>query len=274
MKNFISPAELDQLDDVIILDVRQSLTEPEYGIMEYKKEHLRGAFYLNLETDLSGPATEESGNHPLPEREVLKEKLQSIGATNESIFVIYDEGSNFTAGRAWFVLKYFGLEKVYVLNGGIQAAKKDGYAMSDERPREKQSYIELSPREDLLASYEEVLALSKEPREDSVVIDARSQARYLGLEEPLYAIPGHIPNAVNLEYTGNFDSEGKLLSRDELEKRFAPYAQAKDIILSCGSGVTACANFIAMDEVGLKPRLYVGSYSQWLKKGNKVVQGS
>ena len=273
MRNFISPAELDQLDEVIVLDVRQNLTEPEYGIREYEKEHIRGAFYLNLETDLSGPVTEESGNHPLPELEALKEKLESIGATNDSIFVIYDEGTNFTAGRAWFVLKYYGLEKVYVLNGGFKAAKKAGTTMSTQRPREKQSYIELSPRADLLASYEDVLAYSKAPAETTVLIDSRSNIRFIGQEELLYPVAGHIPNAINLEYTRNFTEDGTLLPVEELNDRFAALAQMKDIIVSCGSGVTACSNIIAMDEIGLNPRLYVGSYSQWLKKGNKAVQG-
>lgn len=273
MRNFISPAELDQLDEVIVLDVRQNLTEPEYGIREYEKEHIRGAFYFNLETDLSGPVTKESGNHPLPELEALKEKLESIGATNDSIFVIYDEGTNFTAGRAWFVLKYYGLEKVYVLNGGFKAAKKAGTTMSTARPREKQSYIELSPREDMVASYDEVLAHSLAPAEDTVLIDSRSNARFIGQEEQLYPIAGHIPNAINLDYTENFTADGELLSTEALKSRLAELTEIKDIIVSCGSGVTACSNFIAMDEVGLKPRLYVGSYSQWLKKGNKAAQG-
>lgn len=274
MKNFINPAELDQLDEVIILDVRHNLTNPEYGIAEYEKEHLRGAYYLNLETDLAGPITKDSGNHPLPAQADLTEKLERIGATNESIFVVYDEGANFTAGRAWFVLKYYGLENVYVLNGGFKAAKEYGYAMSVEHPREKQSYIELSPREDMLASYEEVLAYSQNPADETVLIDSRSNPRFIGQEELLYPIAGHIPNAINLEYTGNFDEDGKLLSEEDLAKRFEAIAQLKNIIVSCGSGVTACSNIIAMDEIGLNPRLYVGSYSQWLKKGNKAAQGN
>lgn len=273
MRNFISPEELDLLDEVIILDVRQDLSDPAYGIEEYEKEHLRGAYYLNLETDLAGPVTADSGNHPLPDPEELKEKLERIGAANDSVFVIYDEGSNFTAGRAWFVLKYFGLEKVYVLNGGIQEARKAGYAMSTLRPREKHSYLELTPNDDMLASYEEVLEFSGHPTEDTVLIDSRANARFTGKEENLYPVAGHIPNAINLEYTGNYGEDGKLLPDEELKARFAAIADKKNIIVSCGSGVTACANLIAMDEAGLKPRLYVGSYSQWLKKGNKVAQG-
>ncbi len=273
MKNFMNPAELDQLDEVIILDVRQSLQDPEYGICEYEKEHLRGAYYLNLDADLSGPVTNDSGNHPLPTQKALTDKLEQIGATNESLFVVYDEGINFTAARAWFVLKYFGLEKVYVLNGGFKAAKEAGYAMSTEHPRAKQSYIELSPNESMVASYEEVLAYSTNPDKETVLIDSRQNSRFTGEEETLYPIAGHIPHAINLEYTGNYDDFGKLLADEELASRFEPFAQKKNLILSCGSGVTACSNFIAMDEVGLDPRLYVGSYSQWLKKGNKAAQG-
>lgn len=270
MKNFITPDQLDQLDDVVIFDVRHDFQDLNYGPKEYEKEHLLGAFYLSMETDLSGRETQESGRHPLPEPEDFKKVLESAGATNDSVFVVYDDGSNATAPRAWFVLKYFGLEKVYVLDGGFKAAKEAGYEMSQEVPKAQKKLIELSPRKELLADYEEIRSHSEHPDDDKVLIDARSAERFLGKEEPLYDKAGHIPNAVNLPYQGNLSEEGTLLPENQLKERFSALEGKKDIILSCGSGVTACAHFIALDELGYEPRLYVGSYSQWLKKGNKV----
>lgn len=270
MKNFINPEELDQLDEVILIDVRQDLQDPEYGPKAYAREHLHNAFYLNLEKDLSGEVTAHTGNHPLPSAGRLAGKLENMGATNDSFFVVYDEGSNFTAGRAWFVLKYFGLEKVYVLNGGYQEAVRAGLKTSDEVPEAQKSYIELTPNSEMVASYEEIVKYADDPQEGTVLVDSRSGERFRGEEEPLYDIAGHIPNAVNYFYEENYDDDGRLLADEVLEERFADLKDKRNIIVSCGSGVTACANYIVMDEIGLDPRLFVGSYSLWLKKGNRV----
>ena len=270
MKNFITPEELDQLDNVILIDVRQDLLDPAYGPRVYAEEHLHNAFYLSLEEDLSGPVTDETGNHPLPGLGKLTARLESMGATNDSLFVLYDEGTNFTAPRAWFVLKYAGLEKVYVLEGGLPAAKSYGMATTDEIPKAQKSLIELSANREMVAEYDEFKAWSANRGEGTVLIDSRSGERFRGEEEPLYAVAGHIPGAVNYYYMDNYDENGFLLDDTALTERFSPLADQKDIIVSCGSGVTACANYIVLDELGYAPRLYVGSYSQWLKKGNEV----
>lgn len=270
MKNFITPAEMEQLDEVILIDVRQDLTDPEYGPRTYAEGHLHNAFYLNLETDLSGPVTSESGNHPLPGLNRFKATLEAMGATNDSFFVIYDEGANFTAPRAWFVLKYFGLENVFVLEGGLKAALDHGLKLTQALPHVQKSYLELSANEGLLADYEEIRTWTQGQSADQVLIDSRSGERFCGEIEPLYAKAGHIPGAVNFYYLDNFETSGRLKDEAELRRRFAPLRGKKDIIVSCGSGVTACANYIILDELGFTPRLYVGSYSQWLKKGNEV----
>lgn len=270
MKNFINPDELDQLDNVILIDVRQDLQDPTYGPKAYAKEHLHKAFYLNLDEDLTGEITENTGNHPLPSLSQIQNKLEEMGANNESVFVFYDEGFNFTAPRGWFILKYFGLEKVFVLNGGFKAAVDYGYKTSQEVPKAQKSYIELSANQEMLASYDEIVEYAKNPHEEMVLIDSRSAERYRGEIEPLYDKAGHIPNAVNYFYGDNYTEEGIKKPDEELKERFSDLTQKQDIVVSCGSGVTACANYIVLDEIGLKPRLYNGSYSLWLKKGNEV----
>lgn len=270
MKNFITPAEMEQLDEVILIDVRQDLTDPAYGPKTYAQGHLHNAFYLNLEADLSGEVTADTGNHPLPGLKRFKAALEAMGATNESFFVIYDEGSNFTAPRGWFVLKYFGLENVFVLEGGLSAALEHGMKLTQALPHAQKSYIELSANEGFLADYDEIKAWTKDPSPDRVLIDSRSGERFRGEVEPLYDKAGHIPGAVNYYYGDNFEDTGRLKDESELRRRFSPLRGKKDIIVSCGSGVTACANYIILDELGFSPRLYVGSYSQWLKKGNEV----
>ena len=270
MKNFINPDELEQLDNVILIDVRQDLQDPEYGPKVYADEHLHNAFYLNLEEDLSGEINQDTGSHPLPSLNQIQKKLEEMGASNDSVFVFYDEGSNFTAPRGWFILKYFGLEKVFVLNGGYKGALEYGMKTSQEVPKAQKSYIELSANQEMLASYDEIVEYAKNPREGTVLIDSRSAERYRGEIEPLYDKAGHIPKAVNYFYGDNYTAEGLKKSDEELTERFAELKDKKDVIVSCGSGVTACANFIILDEIGLEPRLFNGSYSLWLKKGNTV----
>ncbi len=253
------------------MDVRFDFTDPEAGRKQYLQGHLRGAFYLDLNNDLSSRPTGTSGNHPMPEPYQLKRRLEALGISNDSLVVVYDDGSNSVAGRAWFVLKHLGLERVRVLKGGYAWARRAGLAVTKEIPEAPGAgLIEVRPDDSLLASYEEVLAHSRGPREGTVLVDSRSQPRYEGREEHLYAVAGHIPGAENLPFSSAYDDEGRLLPAPELSQLFARFKDKADIILSCGSGVSAAANFIAMDEVGLTPRLYIGSYSQWLEKGNEV----
>ena len=143
--------------------------------------------------------------------------------------------------------------------------------------KEKKGEIYLEENPYLLATYEEVLdhsknkslAMTNEKVKEKILLDSRTHERYLGHVEPLYDIAGHIPSSYSYFFGDNFDDEGKIKDLDQIKERFEKLA-GKDIIVSCGSGVTACANLIAMDEVGIPARLYNGSYSQWIKLGNPV----
>lgn len=265
MKNFIDPRQLPELNQPILIDVR---TDP----AAYGASHIAGAYYLHLEKDLSGVVDEFSGNHPLPEIEDFKKKLEAMGGRNDSVFVIYDGGDNFTAGRAWWLLKYFGLESVFVLNGGFNQALQSGISMSNEVPPPKPGKLVLTGGHMPTTEYEDVLTYSQNPKPGEVLIDSRSHDRYIGKSEPLYATAGHIPNAKHLFYLDPYHPDGTIKAPEELEALFRKFS-GQEITLSCGSGVTACSNLIAMDEIGLSPALYVGSYSQWLKRGNAVARG-
>lgn len=268
LKNFIEAKDVKSIENPIILDVRTSLTDDEYGIGEYRKGHVEGAYFLDLEKDLSGEVTKESGNHLLPKLEDFKNALEQTGATNDSTFIIYDAGDNFTAGRMWFLLKYFGLENAFVVNGGLKALEEAGFNLVKEDTIKREGKLDLKENEELLASFDEVKEFSKTKPHDKVLIDSRGHDRYLGKNETLYPKAGHIPGAKSYFFMENYEN-GKVKNEEELNKRFNEIKN-KDIIVSCGSGVTACANFIAMDEIGLKPRLFVGSYSQWIKNGEEI----
>ncbi len=265
MKNFIDPRQLPELNQPILIDVRSDRAA-------YDTAHLAGAYYLQLEEDLSGVPDDLSGKHPLPNLADLQPKLEAMGAGNDSTFVLYDGGDNFTAGRGWWLLKYFGLESVFVLNGGFNQALQSGISMSNEIPPPIPGKLVLTGGHMPTTEYEAVLAYSQNPKPGEVLIDSRSHDRFIGAVEPLYEIAGHIPNARNLFYLDPYHPDGTIKAPEELQALFGKFSGQK-ITLSCGSGVTACSNLIAMDEIGLSPALYVGSYSQWLKRGNAVARG-
>ncbi len=266
MKNFIEPEGLKDLKEYIILDLRKDK-------VDYEKDHLEKAYYFNLDEDLSDVPDENTGKHPLPKRKVFEDKLRKTGAGNDSVFVLYDGGDNYSAPRGWFVLKYFGVDNVYVLHGGYKKALEYGLKKTDSVPSEKNGDITLSEGNLPTVDYEVILEHSINPIKDTILVDSRANERFLGNVEPLYDVAGHIPNSKNIFYMDPYKEDGTLKSLEELKSIFKKTEGFNNIILSCGSGVSACANFIAMDEIGMEPKLYVGSYSQWLKKGNEVAKG-
>ncbi len=279
MKNFIEAKDIKTIENPIIIDARKA-QEDRSSLDIYKDGHLEGAFYFDTEKDMASVETKTSGAHPIPKIEDFKASLERTGATKNSHFVIYDDGTNTTGPRLWFLLKYFGIEKVQLVNGGYPAIKIAGLKITREVTNEKKGEIHLQENPSLLATYEEVLdhsknksvAMTNEKVKGKILLDSRTHERYLGLEEPLYNIAGHIPSSYSYFFGDNFDEEGKIKGLDQIKERFGKLA-GKDIIVSCGSGVTACANLIAMDEVGIPARLYNGSYSQWIKLGNPVDKG-
>ncbi len=269
MKNFIEVTDLKTIENPVIIDVRTIPGEPDKGYEEYINGHLKDAYYMDLEKDLSSQPVPGSGNHPFPEPEKFRKKLESFGADNDSTFIIYDNGDNYSAGRLWFLLKYFGLQNIFVINGGMKSIMAEGIPLTGNIPDSKKGNLKFKEHPEMLAEYEEVEEFSKNPESTKALIDARSRERYLGNEENLYAKAGHIPGAESYFFGDNYGEDGKLKSSEFLKERFENL-EGRDIIVSCGSGVTACGNIIAMDEVGLNPRLFIGSYSQWLNRGNDV----
>ena len=109
------------------------------------------------------------------------------------------------------------------------------------------------------------------------VLDARAGERYRGEVEPIDPVAGHIPGAVSAPSGGNVDANGRFLPLDQLRARFAALgipANGKPVVTSCGSGVVACHNALAMRHAGLPdPILYAGSYSDWTRSGMPVATG-
>lgn len=252
-------------------DCRFDLADPSAGRRAYDRNHIPGAVYFDLETDLSGPAGQGRGRHPLPDLEEFGLKLGKAGIGEGVCVVCYDDGDGAMAARLWWMLRYLGHDGAAVLDGGYKAWLGSGLPVTAEVPKPLARSFVPRPRPELAATMEEVRAMSAAGR--GVLIDCRAPERYRGEVEPLDPVAGHIPGARNLPWMDNLDPSGRFRSRDELVRRFEQLDGQDPIVLYCGSGVTACVNLLAMAQAGIraKPKLYVGGFSQWCSVPENAV---
>jgi thiosulfate/3-mercaptopyruvate sulfurtransferase len=273
----VAPAWVkEHLEDknVRIIDCRFSLGNPEAGLKEYRESHIPGAVFFDLEKDLSSPAGIHGGRHPLPDIDELTSKLESAGINNETILVAYDAKEGAFSSRFWWVLKYFGHSQVYILDGGYQAWTDSGYPVNDFVMTFDTSEYTPSINHDMVATYQEVKGASLK-KDGAVLIDSRERKRYLGIEEPIDRVAGHIPNSINKPWMDVFDN-GFCRPLSQQEMRFSEIDKDKEIIVYCGSGITATPNFAALKKAGYRHvKLYAGSYSDWVSyEENPVSQGN
>ncbi|MBB5323045.1 thiosulfate/3-mercaptopyruvate sulfurtransferase [Anoxybacillus tepidamans] len=266
MKHIVSPQWLvDRLydDHVRIIDCRFYLGNPSRGINEYIHDHIPCAFYFDLEKDLSGPVQTHGGRHPLPPFNEFVAKLSAAGIDEKTTVVAYDDQDGAMAARFWWLLRYLGHSHVYVLDGGYTKWKEAGYPTTEEIVTvEERTFVPVY-QPSLLATVEDVRQAVEQAT--AVLIDSREHKRYLGVEEPIDRVAGHIPSAKNMFWKDSLTAAGYWKQPREQEKRFASIPKQERIIVYCGSGVTACPNVLALLEAGYtNVQLYVGSWSDWI----------
>ncbi|WP_174615637.1 sulfurtransferase [Virgibacillus ihumii] len=257
--------------DTVIVDVRFQLTDDEAGRKEYLAGHIPTAVYLDLDKDLSGKAAKHGGNHPLPDMETFTAKISHIGIDNDTTVVVYGKDNDMFAGRLWWLLQYVGLEKVYLLEGGYDEWVRKGYDISTDIPRLEAATFNPAIQENEAVDIEYV----KEKLDDksAILIDSRGKDRYLGKTEPLYAKAGHIPGAKNYFWKKVLDDEGKWKNEADLKEHFNDLPHDKEIIVSCGSGVSATPNVLALKAAGFENvKLYPGSFSDWISYEENEVE--
>lgn len=271
----ISVNELSAQGDGSILrvcDCRFLLTQPDAGRAQYLTSHIPGATYVDLEADLSGPVDSRTGRHPLPEVSVFRKTLGHLGLTPDIPVVVYDDGGCAMAARFWWMLRWMGHPDVKVLDGGLAAWQAAGFAMASGNEIYQSAIYEGPADDDLWVSVETVE--STVGQGSGLIVDAREAARFKGWQEPLDLVAGHIPSALNRPFIQNM-REGKFKSTGELRQAFEALIKAqlpRDVIHSCGSGVTACHNLLAMEHAGLPgSRLFVGSWSEWITDQRREV---
>src|SRR5258706_6405953 len=120
--------------DWVAFDCRHDLTDPTRGRAEYKASHVPGARFLPLDEDLSAPKTGTNGRHPLPDPQVLMDKLGRAGVDSRKQVVAYDAQGGMVAARLWWLLRALGHLPVAVLDGGWNQSVAEGRAQSAEGP--------------------------------------------------------------------------------------------------------------------------------------------
>jgi thiosulfate/3-mercaptopyruvate sulfurtransferase len=277
-KPLIAAGELAlQIDsrDCVVVDCRFDLMQPAKGYEKYLAGHVPGARYAHLDDDLSGARTPASGRHPLPDAQDFAACLGRLGIDADDYVVAYDDAGGAIAARLWWLLRWLGHTETAVLDGGIAAWLKSGGGLETGNPPwPKRVYRARSPRAGWIV---ETATLEAELAAGAVLLDARSRERYRGLTEPIDAIAGHIPGALNLPFSEILSAERAFLPHARLRELFAARgATEKNVIAMCGSGVTACHLLLAMEVAGLRPgKLYAGSWSEWIRDpGRPVVTGS
>lgn len=261
--------------DVTVIDCRFVLGSPDKGREGYEEGHIPGAFYFDLEKDLSGPKSTHGGRHPWPHADDFAKKLGEIGVTPHTTVILYDEQKGMIAARAYCLLAYVGNQKIALLDGGFDAWKKAGKPITAEVPQPTPVVYSPVVQENLLCSVHEVQDALNMGESGPLLIDSRPFSRYTGENETVFPVGGHIPGAVNYGWWEVVDQNGIWKSETVLREHFAALPTDRELIVYCGSGLTACANLLALRRIGrANVRLYAGGWSDWISyPENKVAKG-
>jgi len=258
-------ARLRDADPPLVVDTGFDLADVESGRRAWQAGHLPGSIYLHLDDDLSGPKSGTNGRHPLPERRVFAERLGRLGVTPTTAVVALDRHGGVYAARLWWMLRWIGHADVKVLDGGLAAWQRAGGTVVSEPDPLRPATPPYPVREPLNTSVDADTIVRR--LGTLRVLDARAPERFRGEVEPLDAVAGHIPGALNRFHRSNLDADGRFKTPAQLRSEYETLlggAPASTVAHQCGSGVTACHNLIAMEHAGLTgSALYPGSWSEW-----------
>ncbi len=257
----INSEELAAATDTVIFDCRFSLADPDEGRRLYHQAHVPGACYLDLNRDLSGPVAEHGGRHPLPQPGTFAERLAACGVDRDTAVVAYDDNRLAFAARLWWMMRSLGYRPPRLLNGGLAAWRAAGLPLESEAPSPCPCPV---PAVGDWSGLCDIDSLRQLQETGAALVDSREERRYLGLEEPVDPVAGHIPGALNRPWQ-NVTHEGGSL-RDESAQRahWNDLLDEQQLVVYCGSGVTACVNLFSLATLGRDDAiLYGGSWSDW-----------
>jgi thiosulfate/3-mercaptopyruvate sulfurtransferase len=255
-------------EDLVLLDVRWQVGRPSL-YEDYLAAHIPQARWCDLDTDLADPPGAR-GRHPLPDPARLQQAVRRWGIGADSQVVAYDGDAGVAAARAWWVLRWAGLPRVRVLDGGLAGWLAAGQPVQSTVPEVAPGDAVIRPGSLPELTAEDARRLAARGR----LVDVRAPERFRGEQEPIDPVAGHIPGAVNLPTTGNVDAAGRFLPPEALQDRFGelPDADQDDPVgVYCGSGVTAAHTALALHEAGVPAVLYPGSWSEWITDPSRPV---
>lgn len=255
--------------DILVLDVRYSLQDPEAGPKAYREGHIPGALHAHVDRDLSSPIGPGTGRHPLPDPNQFRQKASAWGIGPRTQVVAYDDNSGAWASRVWWLLRDYGHAAVALLDGGLPAWIREGFPLEKVPQERRPARFAGTPGQMPRVEAEDLLQGGWLP------VDVRTPERYRAEKEPVDPVAGHIPGAVNLPFAGNVGPDGFLLPPDQLRSRFQTAVAGTPVsrvACYCGSGVTSPLNILAMEVAGLRgAALYPGSWSEWIRDPKRPV---
>lgn len=271
----VSLAEVSDDPKLVIVDCRHELQDPDAGPRKFLEGHIPGSRHVHLDRDLARPPNASEGRHPLPDVERFVEVLRCLGISNDSFVVVYDDCGGAMAARLWWMLRWLAHEHVAVLDGGIQAwgALGNDFECGAGRDDVTGDFSAAAVNEDWIVETDELIRLLA--RGDAPLLDARAKPRFEGLVEPIDPVAGHVPGALNLPFGDLLSEDGTFLEPAALARRFSlalASRSAESAITMCGSGVTACHLQLGLEAAGLgMGRLYVGSWSEWIRDPQRPI---
>ena len=264
---------------LVVMDCRFSLAAlpeggPDAGRRQYRHGHIPGALYAHLEDDLSDTRVRGAGRHPWPDAAAFAQWLGAAGIAADTQVVAYDAGDGAFAARLWCLLQLFGHRTVAVLDGGFAAWTAAGQPVESGDGPPPNADASAYPGQFDHRRIVDADGVRAALQRGDVLLDARAAERFRGTVEPIDAVAGHVPGAVNRPYSLNL-ADGRFRSADELEDAFSTLLAGRrpqHAIVMCGSGVTACHHLLAMAHAGLDgARLYAGSWSGWISDPSRPI---
>jgi thiosulfate/3-mercaptopyruvate sulfurtransferase len=257
----IEPEELLTDHGAVVFDCRFSLADIHQGRLLHQQGHIPGAHYLDLNRDMAGAMASHGGRHPLPEPQVFAATLARFGVGPDTAVVAYDDSRLAFAARLWWLMRAAGYRPPRLLNGGFGGFLGAGGVPESAVPQPQACMPGALPG---FSGFCDIDGVRLAQAGGALLVDAREPPRYEGLQEPIDPVAGHIPGAINRPWQRVTTDAGRVGDTSALQAHWGDALAAQELVVYCGSGVTACANLFSLALLGRDDAtLYVGGWSDW-----------